>query len=68
MDGFNEGSGKPKRTYGANDVLNFIGSSPEGIVCINCGKKMTKAFGLWNSSLQCRNANRRCVPYKRPEV
>jgi hypothetical protein len=68
MDGFNEGSGKPKRAYGAKDVLNFIGSSPEGIVCINCGKKMTKAFGLWNSSLQCRNANRRCVPYKRPEV
>jgi hypothetical protein len=68
MDGFNQGSGKPKRTYGAKDVLNFIGSSPEGIVCINCGLKMTKAFGLWNSSLQCRNAGRRCVPYERPKV
>ena len=68
MDGFNEGSGKPKRAYGAKDVLNFIGSSPEGIVCINCGRKMTKAFGFWNTSSQCSNAGRKCVPYESPKV
>jgi len=68
MDGFNQGSEKPKRTYGAKDVLNFIGSSPEGIVCINCGRKMTKAFGFWNTSSQCSNAGRKCVPYESPKV
>ncbi len=76
VDGFMQGSGKPKGSYGVRDVLNEmddsyskgLGTPGKRIVCINCGKRMNKTLGFWSTSIQCNNAGRKCVPYDTPKV
>ena len=46
----------------------MAGTPGKRIVCINCGDRMHKTFGMWSTSSTCRNLGKDCVPYETPKV
>ena len=59
LDGYNDATAGSK---------GFYGTYGKRMVCVNCGQRMSKHFGMWSTSHQCQQAGRKCVPYEAPEV
>jgi hypothetical protein len=46
----------------------FHGTYGKRIICMNCGTRMSKHFGMWSKSPVCRDNGVDCVPYEAPNV